>query len=138
MKGRKALDVVRDRWGDAAPAWVLALARACDEPGTTQQMVAGRLRRSKAAISRILNNSYGDTAAMERIVREVLMPGVVACPVLGEITFSRCHEEQGRSFAATNALRVKLYRACREGCPNAKALFPGSKVQQQGGGYDGT
>lgn len=115
MKGRKALDVVRDRWGDAAPAWVLALARACDEPGTTQQMVAGRLRRSKAAISRILNNSYGDTAAMERLVREVLMPGVVACPVLGEITFSRCHEEQGRSFAATNALR----RACREGCPNS-------------------
>ena len=120
MKGRKALDVVRDRWGEAAPAWVLALARACDEPDATQQAVAAKLGRSTAAISRILNNSYGDTAAMERLVRAVLMAGVVACPVLGEIEPARCQEEQGRPFAATNAVRVKLYRACRGGCPNAR------------------
>lgn len=120
MKGRTALDVVRDRWGAAAPAWVIALARACDEPDTSHQDVAQRLGRSNSAISRILNNSYGNTAAMECLVRAVLMAGGVACPVLGEIEQTRCQEEQGRPFAATNAVRVKLYQACRGGCPNAR------------------
>ncbi len=102
-------------WGFPRPDWVDAMAVACD--ATSGRAVAARLSVSPAAVSRVLGGTYGDTAAMERRVREILMAEQIDCPVLGEIDRQRCREEQERPFAATNAMRVRLYRACRE-CPN--------------------
>lgn len=105
-------------WDGMLPDWVMALAEACDV--ASGRAVAKRLDVSPAAVSRVLGNNYGGTAAMELRVRDRIMSAVV-CPVLGEISQERCREEQGRPFAATNAVRVRLYRACNNGCPHREA-----------------
>ena len=54
--GTIALNRARAAWGDAIPAWVEALAAACD--GSSQKVVARRLGYSDAAISNALRNTY--------------------------------------------------------------------------------
>ena len=105
-------------WNGCLPDWVAALATACD--ATSGRAVAARLGVSPAAVSRVIGHNYGDTAAMERRVQDCIMT-VVACPVLGEIPRERCIDEQRRPFAATNAVRVRLFRACHNGCPHMEA-----------------
>lgn len=101
----------RQRWGSAAPEWILLLAEACDKVGQTS--IAKKLGVSSTVISQALSNTYpSPLGSLERRVRGELMNETVACPVLGEITKRRCMDEQGRDYAATNALRVELRRAC--------------------------
>jgi hypothetical protein len=45
---------------------------------------------------------------------------MVDCPIIGEIPKQRCMEHQSRPFAATNPLRVQLYRACKT-CPENRS-----------------
>jgi len=99
-------------WGGISPDWVLALAEACDL--ASGRAVAARLDVSPAAVSRVLGRSYGDTAGMERRVREVLMVSRVDCPVVGEISVADCRANQDRPFTAVNPIFVRLFRACRE------------------------
>lgn len=104
-------------WGADLPAWVAALAEACE--GASQNRVAEQVGYSAAVISQVLKRSYrGDYAAVERRVRAALMGETVVCPVLGEIAATDCHRHQSRPFATTNPLRVRLWRACRS-CPHA-------------------
>lgn len=98
------------------PAWVLALAEACDK--SSQGKVAQRLGISSAVVNQAIGNSYkGRLDRIESRVRGELMREVVACPVLGEISTRDCLDHQGRKFGATNPLRVKLFQTCPT-CPN--------------------
>lgn len=48
------------------------------------------------------------------------MHATVACPVAGELRMHHCLQNQRMPFAATNPQRVRLYRACRAGCPHSR------------------
>lgn len=110
------LEMARGAWGEAAPEWVLVLAQACD--AGTQSAVAKRLSVSAAMINTALKKTYsGRMDRLEIKVRGELMGQTVTCPVLGTITKRRCFDEQTRPYAATNAIRVELRRACPR-CPN--------------------
>jgi len=106
-------------WGAAAPEWVIVLAETADR--TTQTSIAKRLGVSPTVINQALRNTYpSPLTKLEQKVRGELMGQMVDCPVLGEITTRKCIDTQGRPYAATNALRVELRRACPR-CPNSAA-----------------
>ena len=114
--GTTNLEMVRGSWGEATPEWVLVLARACDTQ--SQSAIAKRLGVSGAMINTALKKTY--SGRLDRLATRVkgeLMGQTVACPVLGTITKRRCFDEQSRPYAATNAVRVELRRAC-PCCPN--------------------
>lgn len=99
-------------------AWLDVLERACRD--TSQTRVAGRLGVSPSMISQALKGKYpGNLDSLRRRVEGALMGQTVKCPVLGEIPANECLDNQRRPFAATNAQRVRLYRACRSGCPHS-------------------
>lgn len=101
----------RGRWGAAAPEWVIVMAEICDRVGQTA--TAKKLGVSTTVISQALSNTYpSPLTALERRVRGELMNETVRCPVLGDLTKRRCMDEQTKPYAATNALRVELRRAC--------------------------
>lgn len=98
--------------------WVEELRRQC--MATSQRKVAEKLGISPTAVNQLLKGSYpGDLKAMESRVRGVYLAGVVDCPVLGELSSKDCLDWQRKPFAATNPIRVQMYRACRDGCPNS-------------------
>lgn len=99
--------------------WLNVLARVCAE--SSQNRVAQRLGVSASMISQALRGRYpGDLRALQQRVEGEFMGTVVQCPVLGEISARQCLDCQAMPFAATNAQRVRLYRACRSGCPNSQ------------------
>ena len=101
------------------PDWVEALAAECAR--SSQRVIAFRIRYSPAVVSQVLKGTYkGDLSRVEEAVRGALMNKTVGCPVLGNLAADRCLEIQAQPFAATNAQRVKLYRACREGCTHSR------------------
>ena len=111
--------VVREKWGEDAPRWVVVLAERCTEE--RQAAVARRLDVSASMISAVLANTYtakgGSTAGLEAKVRGAYLGETVDCPVLGEIGTDRCRAESREPFRATSAMRAQLYHACRS-CPN--------------------
>lgn len=109
-------------WGDAIPAWVIALGEACNV--TTQTAVAKRLGYSSTVVSLVLSNNYanGDIARIEQMVRGVLMAETISCPRLGDIARNDCLEWQGKPFAPTSTHRVEMYRACRAGCFHSRLV----------------
>jgi DNA transposition AAA+ family ATPase len=103
----------------SATDWVDALAEACER--STQKRIADRIGYSASVVNQVLKGVYrGDLSAVEQAVRGALMDLHVECPVLGELAADRCLEIQRQPFAATNATRVRLYRACRSGCPHSR------------------
>lgn len=105
-------------WGENPDAWLVALAVAADERGT--KAASESIGYSPSLISAVVNGSYnGKYHHVEKAVREALMRGVVGCPVMGEITGEKCAALQRRKLAATNPQSVRLFRACRSGCPNS-------------------
>jgi DNA-binding transcriptional regulator YdaS (Cro superfamily) len=98
--------------------WSAALREECEK--TSQVAVARRLGISASTINQILKGVYkGNLTRFETLVRGELMRETVVCPVMGEITKRRCHDEQRRPFAVTNPVRVAVWRACRDGCPHS-------------------
>lgn len=98
--------------------WIEALRAECER--TSQAKTAARLGVSSAMVNQVLRGRYrGKTDNLETRVRGELMRATVDCPVLGEISTRQCLDEQSRPFAATNPLRIRLYRACRA-CPNRR------------------
>lgn len=103
------------------------LRAACQR--SSQSAVARRLRDasgngypSDTVISQALSGKYpGRLDRLEALVAGLYGGAKVACPVLGEIGRDQCDRHQHAPFAATNPIRVALYRACR-GCPNAEGL----------------
>ena len=127
MASQKAVDtatgqnvlMVRRKWGANPPEWILTLAEECDR--TSQGKAAARLGvKSPAIVNQALQNKYsGRMDRLEERVRGELMNKVLACPVLGEISARRCLDEQARPFTSSNALRLRLNRACAV-CPNRR------------------
>lgn len=120
MNARATVDFLaraRAGWGDP-PDWIVALAMAC--AAESQTAVAAKLGVSGSMISSALANRYpGDMAKLEARVRGALMGATVDCPVLGEIGRDRCIASQGKQFSAASSVVVRLYRACRSGCPHS-------------------
>ncbi len=99
--------------------WIKALQQACQE--SSQNRVAQRLGVSASMISQALRGRYpGDLRALQQRVEGEFMGAAVQCPVLGEISARQCLDCQAMPFAATNPQRVRLYRACRSGCPHSQ------------------
>ncbi|HEX9772093.1 MAG TPA: hypothetical protein VGA44_01400 [Steroidobacteraceae bacterium] len=99
------------------PDWIEALRKECERQ-RSQASVAHMLGYSHAVINQALKGTYkGDTRRLEQVVRGAIMHATVDCPVVGELPRDRCIFYQGRKFAATNPMRVQLYRACKS-CPN--------------------
>lgn len=108
----------RAGWGDP-PEWILHLAEACAR--STQTAVADQLGVSGSMLSQALANRYpGDMASLEQRVRGAFMGSTADCPVLGEIGMDRCLQEQKTPNSAASSVRVRLYRACRSGCPHSR------------------
>jgi hypothetical protein len=77
---------------------------------------AADLGYSDSALSQALSGKYkGNLDNLLARVEEIYGAGTVECPVLGQIALGKCAEHQRRPFAATNPVRVRLYRAC-QGC----------------------
>jgi hypothetical protein len=109
--------VVAEAWGSLAPDWIVALARECTL--ASQSAVARRMACSGSALSAILRNRYqGSLTAFEELFRSHFQGAEIGCPQLGPIPAHECRQwrEKAAAFAATNSLRVTMYRACR-GCP---------------------
>lgn len=76
--------------------------------------VASRTGYSKSAICHVQKGTYkGKAEKVLEKVRNIFSMEAVCCPILGEIPLSRCVEEKNRPFAATNPLRVRLARTCK-------------------------
>ncbi len=89
------------------------LREKCSELG--QAEVARQLGYSPSAINQALKDGYG--ASLDNVltrVEEIFGSTTVMCLVLGEISLRKCSENRKRPFAATNPLRVQLYRQCRK------------------------
>ena len=81
----------------------------------SQAEVSRRIGYSASAINQAIKGSYqGDLSNMLTRVEEVFGQSTLQCPILGEITLGKCAEHRKRPFAATNPLRVQLYRECRQ------------------------
>lgn len=89
------------------------LREKCAELG--QAEVARRLGYSPSAINQALQGKY--QGALDNLltrVEEIFGSTTVMCPILGEISLGKCSENRKRPFAATNPLRVQMYRRCRK------------------------
>jgi len=84
---------------------------------TNQTQAASRIGVSVSTVNQILKGTYwADLARMKQRIEEELSEAEVTCPVLGVIPQRRCKAERERPFAATNPLRVRLFRTCPS-CP---------------------
>lgn len=101
-------------WGTNMPDWIKALAEACDESGLRQ--TAAKLNASPAMLSLAINNRRENLEFLKPKVTSILMISMVPCPVLGVIGREECLREQAADFSAVNPMKVRLYRACRNGC----------------------
>ncbi|PTW61394.1 hypothetical protein C8N35_102103 [Breoghania corrubedonensis] len=113
------IDKARAAWGDTLPEWLEELAGMADRIGLAA--TAKRVGYSTSAVSTAIRGVYaGDLGRIEDRVRGALMGAVVECPALGEIGRHACLDWQKRAFAPSSAARVRVYRACRAGCPHSK------------------
>lgn len=107
-----------EAWGGDPPDWIVALAGEADR--TTQRDAAGRIGYGVTVINQVLRKNYaGRYDKVEGAVRGALLGAMVHCPGYGcEISRSYCLAEQRLPFAASSPTRVRVFRACRDGCPN--------------------
>ncbi len=100
--------------------WMALLKQHIDAKSVAA--VARDLGFSASVISQAARGIYpGSVENVARRVVEVYGGKTVDCPVLGDLELSTCAQHRTRPFAATNPLRVQLYRACQS-CPfNPKA-----------------
>lgn len=114
-----AIQKARTAWGDELPDWVHALATECS--ATSQKAAAGRIGYSPAVVNTVLARTYkGDLTAVQQAVEGALLSATVMCPVAGDIPSHVCLEYQRRPLVPTNSQRVRMFRACRSGCPHSR------------------
>lgn len=103
----------------AEPGWLAALRQVCAD--SSQAVVAKRLGVSSSMINQALKGVYkGDIKRLKSLVEGAYLHQTVRCPVVGDIGLDVCLHHQAEPFKPVNPLRVKLYRACRSGCPHSK------------------
>jgi hypothetical protein len=107
-----------ERWGNP-PDWIIVLAEACSRSG--QKAVGEHIKYSPATVSQVLSKTYrGDLPTFESMVRGAFMAEIVVCPILGDMPGNICLGWQKKPFAATSSHRIRMYQACRNGCPNSR------------------
>lgn len=87
---------------------------------TSLQKVADKTGLSRTLISQTCNDKYpGDLARVRQVVESVFMGAKVQCPILGEIPQHLCmaHQKKQAGELGDNPMAIKLYKACRSGCP---------------------
>ena len=91
--------------------WLVQFRETVDALSTTE--VARRLGCSSATVSQIYHGKYASPLEKwrERFL-DAFSPAQVDCPVLGMISRPTCATHRGRGFAATNPVRVQLFRTC--------------------------
>ncbi len=93
--------------------WLDVLRAECER--TSQAAVARRLGVSPAMVNQVLKNRYrGNIQRLRARVEGMFLGRSVECPVLGQIALNECLDHRERPFAATNPLRVRLWKACRQ------------------------
>jgi hypothetical protein len=98
--------------------WFLALEAKVY--ASSQAQVARDLGVSTTMINMVLHNKYkGSLETIRNRVEGRYLKQTASCPVSGEISIDTCRDNQNRPFSSTNPLRVRLYRACRGGCPHS-------------------
>lgn len=103
-------------WEGNVPDWIAVLADLTEAHGLKQ--ISIRVGVSKATISQAISNTYrADLATVQKKVRGALMGETITCPVLGEIGADTCLDWQAKPRVITNAMRSRVYHACRNGCP---------------------
>lgn len=114
------LEKARAAWGEPLPDWIIALAEACN--ATTQSAVGKRIGYSGSTVSQVLSDTYrnGDMVRIESVVRGALMAETVHCPILQDIGRDICLGWQKRPFSTANSNAVRMYQACRNGCPHSR------------------
>ena len=97
--------------------WRARLAAMVDALG--QAEVARRMGCSPATVSLLRRGRYPEAAEGKWHQRflDAFDEARVDCPVLGEIDRRTCAAHRSRPFAATNPVRVRLYRTCPT-CPH--------------------
>ena len=81
----------------------------------SQAEVGRRIGYSPSAINQAIHGNYqGDLTNLLTRVEEVFGQSTVPCPILGEITLGKCAENRKKPFAATNPIRVRLFRECQK------------------------
>lgn len=106
-------------WGQPLPDWVWALAFECD--AGTQARAARAIGYSAPTVNQVISRTYkGNLEAIEGAVRGAYLSATVYCPVLASIPRNRCLAIQRQPLVSTSPLRVRLWRACRSGCPNSR------------------
>ncbi|RZF83736.1 transcriptional regulator [Pseudoalteromonas sp. CO325X] len=99
--------------------WLEVLQQEVDTHGLSR--VAQKLNMSKATVSQVLKGKYNaSTQTIEQKVNGAFMAKEVCCPIIGDIPINVCLDHQSRKFAATNHIRVQLYKACRGDCPHSR------------------
>ena len=100
------------------PKWLSVLIEQTTQHG--QLSVAKELGVSKTAISQLVNGKYpGAMDRMQKLVEGAYMNQVVTCPIMGEISLHECDKHQ-RNTSTSNPQKLRLYKACRSGCPNSQ------------------
>lgn len=103
----------------AEAGWLSALRQVCADG--SQAAVAKRLGVSPSMINQALKGVYkGDIERLRGLVEGAYLNQTVRCPVIGDIGLDVCLHHQAEPFKPVNPLRVKLYRACRGGCPHSR------------------
>ena len=100
--------------------WYQPLKKLVTE--TSQTQAGKKLGVNPSYINALLNDKKfpGRLDRVESKLRGALLNQTVQCPVAGEITSDLCQEHQSRPWSNANAMRVRLYNACRNGCPQSK------------------
>lgn len=105
--------------GPTVPDWILELARYADHYGL--KGASARIKYARSTISQVIGGTYrGDMKRVEECVRGALMGVTVDCPVIGDLARDKCLDWQNKPFDATNSHRVRMFHACRRGCPHSK------------------
>lgn len=99
--------------------WTDILKQQCRQH--SQKWVGEQMGYSAAVVNQVLKGAYkGDLTKVEKAVKGAFMNEKVDCPVMGEMASHVCLENQKLPFSSINPMRVKLFKACRGGCPHSK------------------
>lgn len=111
-------------WGSPLPDWLQALAEEANRTGA--KAAAERIGYSPAVVSQVLSASYrGDVDRVAAAIHGALLGARVDCPALGQpIGRDVCLAHQRRPLSTASPQSVRLFHACRGGCPHAAKETP--------------
>ncbi len=112
-------EIAIEAWPPECPVWIIELAKSCDHIGLDQTAISFEIEA--VAVSKIIRNDFfTDYTKIKDKVENIVFDKKVVCPILGEIQANKCLDQQARKFSIANSIRVRLYQACRNNCPNSQ------------------